>query len=456
MGPCLASDDDVRCLSCCVAGVVAVLLALAAVRTDGARPQPRRHRGRVDCRLLERARTAAPVIFIGLDGADWQLLDDYMAAGVMPNLKRLVREGTRAASLDTMHPPLSPLIWTTMMTGVSPLDHGILDFAASIPSPAQKEPITSDERRAPAIWNMATSAGKQGRRLRLVGDVPRGTGQRHDRVRSPVHVSLQGVDAAGRRRVSSPSARRGRGRPLQRAERRRDLRRLQDISAVADEQEYAAARRVAGSVRASGQRAAPHPHRDASLRRSRRGPGSSARSRTSRSSTFRGPTPSATSFAPFAPPKQPTIAQADYDRYSGVPRRYFPRSIDSSASIASWRRNTARVLMLASDHGFAWREGRPSSSRAPPPPTAAKWHRNQGIYVCGEGAFAARGAIRPPAASVRQVCATLLAAAGLPPIKGEDASPLPGSPAFSTARRRITRALPPDCARDVVLVHAHR
>jgi tetratricopeptide (TPR) repeat protein len=34
---------------------------------------------------------------------------------------------------------------------------------------------------------------------------------------------------------------------------------------------------------------------------------------------------------------------------------------------------------------------------------------------------------------VRQVCATLLALTGLPPIKGEDAAPLPGAPAFSAS-----------------------
>ena len=37
----------------------------------------------------------------------------------MPNLARLVREGTGGV-LETMHPPLSPLVWTTMMTGVQP------------------------------------------------------------------------------------------------------------------------------------------------------------------------------------------------------------------------------------------------------------------------------------------------------------------------------------------------
>src|SRR3989442_1518104 len=68
--------------------------------------------------------SARAVIFVGLDGADWQLLDDYIAGGAMPNLARLVREGT-SGILDTIRPPLSPLIWTSMMTGVSPLDHGI-------------------------------------------------------------------------------------------------------------------------------------------------------------------------------------------------------------------------------------------------------------------------------------------------------------------------------------------
>ncbi len=100
-----------------------------------------------------------PVIFVGLDAADWQLLDDYIADGSMPNLARLVKEGTSGV-LDTIRPPLSPLVWTTMMTGVSPLEHGILDFAQFDPTTGAKEPITSSLRRVPAIWNMASSQGK--------------------------------------------------------------------------------------------------------------------------------------------------------------------------------------------------------------------------------------------------------------------------------------------------------
>src|SRR6476661_451668 len=103
--------------------------------------------------------TTHPVIFVGLDGADWELLDDYMAAGTMPNLGALAREG-RTAALKTIQPPLSPLVWTTMMTGASPLEHGILDFTRRNPATGALEPIPSSERKVPAIWNMAADGDK--------------------------------------------------------------------------------------------------------------------------------------------------------------------------------------------------------------------------------------------------------------------------------------------------------
>src|SRR5213595_3139943 len=90
------------------------------------------------------------VLFVGLDGADWQLLDAYCADGTMPNLAALVRGGEKRILL-TQHPPLSPLVWTTMMTGVSPLEHRILDFTRFDPVTRVREPITSDERAVPAI-----------------------------------------------------------------------------------------------------------------------------------------------------------------------------------------------------------------------------------------------------------------------------------------------------------------
>jgi hypothetical protein len=144
-----------------VGGIACVLAALAAYGVVASCRARRAHDSGplAVAEIAERVRDARPVIFVGLDGADWQLIDRYTASGAMPNLARLVAEGAGGA-LETIHPPLSPIVWTTMMTGVSPVEHRILDFTRFSPADGQKEPITSDERRAPAIWNMAGYAGR--------------------------------------------------------------------------------------------------------------------------------------------------------------------------------------------------------------------------------------------------------------------------------------------------------
>lgn len=110
--------------------------------------------------LFACARHEKRVIFIGLDGADWRLLDPFVADGTMPRLGEILQRAERRVLL-TQHPPLSPLVWTTMMTGVSPLKHRILDFTRYSPTTRAQEPITSDERAVPAIWNMVTARGKR-------------------------------------------------------------------------------------------------------------------------------------------------------------------------------------------------------------------------------------------------------------------------------------------------------
>jgi tetratricopeptide (TPR) repeat protein len=110
--------------------------------------------------VVERSTKGKRVIFVGLDGADWRLLDRFTADGTMPELAKIEGRAERRV-LVTQHPPLSPLVWTSMMTGVSPLEHRILDFTRFNPKTRAQEPITSDERAVPAIWNMARYGGKR-------------------------------------------------------------------------------------------------------------------------------------------------------------------------------------------------------------------------------------------------------------------------------------------------------
>ncbi len=75
----------------------------------------------------DRSGVAEKLLILGLDGATWDVLDPLMDTGRMPNLKRLVDGGTRGTLLSTV-PPITPSAWTTMMTGRSPGNHGIIDF----------------------------------------------------------------------------------------------------------------------------------------------------------------------------------------------------------------------------------------------------------------------------------------------------------------------------------------
>lgn len=66
-------------------------------------------------------------IFLGLDGLDPELTEQFMAEGKLPNLARLKQEGSYRR-LRTTFPALSPVAWSTFATGVNPARHNIFDF----------------------------------------------------------------------------------------------------------------------------------------------------------------------------------------------------------------------------------------------------------------------------------------------------------------------------------------
>jgi Tfp pilus assembly protein PilF/predicted AlkP superfamily pyrophosphatase or phosphodiesterase len=368
------------------------------------------------------ATAGRPVIFLGLDGADWQLLDDYVSVGAMPNLARLVREGTSGV-LDTIRPPLSPLIWTSMMTGVSPLDHGILDFVQFDPKTGAKEPITSSLRRAPAIWNMASSAGKRVATLGLWATYP-AEAVNGTIVSDRLFTFLFKEDAppAG---VVYPADRDGWARDaLKRAEQSVDEAALRQYlpwlthddfrqHAESDDpyaQPVSALRRILIDTRVYDDLARDSLQRD----------------RPDLTIVYvEGTDTIGHVFAPFAPPRQPQVSQADYDRYHDVPERYFRYIDDRLGEYRRLAETSGAVLMLASDHGFLWKDGRPTTLSSNATTTAAKWHRSEGMYVLwGPGISQTPG--HTGRGSVQQVCATLLALLGLPQGRDVEGPPLPG------------------------------
>jgi predicted AlkP superfamily phosphohydrolase/phosphomutase/tetratricopeptide (TPR) repeat protein len=96
------------------------------------------------------------VFLIGIDGADPNILDRLVEEGRLPTFARLMRNGAHGA-LRSGEPLLSPLVWTTIVTGRRPQDHGVLDFIEIVDG--RPTPITSQRRRVPALWNVALEFG---------------------------------------------------------------------------------------------------------------------------------------------------------------------------------------------------------------------------------------------------------------------------------------------------------
>lgn len=346
-----------------------------------------------------------PVLFLGLDGADWQLLDRYMRDGVMPNLAALAREG-RTGVLTTIQPPLSPLVWTTMMTGVSPLEHGILDFTR-IRRTGAEEPITREERRVPAVWNLADL---QGRSVAVFGMWATWPAE-----------PVKGLMVADRffsftSRESQPPP--GIVHPPEReAWARETLQRIERETGYDALKPY-----FPGLERAEYDRLAdrpdPYGHPVSALRRiliETRAYDALARSWLSERTPdltilyFQGTDTIGHVFAPRSDRRVPELYFAEVDRLLGEHRK--------------WAAQHGAVLMLASDHGFLWGEGRPSGPVTAA--TAGKWHRDEGMYLLwGPGI----GTGERQTGKVDQVCATLLSLLGLPPAKRIAGPPLPGAP----------------------------
>ncbi len=98
-----------------------------------------------------------PILVVGIDGGEWKVIKRLWAEGRLPNLRSLAERGT-TATLRTAYNS-SPVIWTTIATGVTPREHGITDFV--VPTPKGDVPISSDVRKVPAIWNMLTQSGRR-------------------------------------------------------------------------------------------------------------------------------------------------------------------------------------------------------------------------------------------------------------------------------------------------------
>jgi predicted AlkP superfamily phosphohydrolase/phosphomutase/Tfp pilus assembly protein PilF len=110
---------------------------------------------RVDLRRDTRSVPSRVAIF-AIDGADWDLLSELSNDKRIPNIEALVKNGT-TASVQTIQPTVSPLLWTSVATGLAPDRHGVIDF---FDRERGNAPVDSYSRHVPALWDIAEAFGR--------------------------------------------------------------------------------------------------------------------------------------------------------------------------------------------------------------------------------------------------------------------------------------------------------
>ena len=113
---------------------------------------------------VEKMRAAHPELFkrkvllLGFDSCDPDLVEQFIAEGKLTNFARMRREGAYGP-LHSIQPTLSPVVWTTIATGMPPQRHGILDFVVKTPS--GPVPVSSRMRQADAVWDLLSRRGEK-------------------------------------------------------------------------------------------------------------------------------------------------------------------------------------------------------------------------------------------------------------------------------------------------------
>jgi predicted AlkP superfamily phosphohydrolase/phosphomutase len=101
------------------------------------------------------------LLIIGWDGADWQILDDLIRRGCLPNLSAMLAEGARG-NLESTIPSHSWAAWSTFMTGVNPGRHGVFDFVERHPTdPGKRIPVSSRSIKAATFFERLSQAGRE-------------------------------------------------------------------------------------------------------------------------------------------------------------------------------------------------------------------------------------------------------------------------------------------------------
>jgi predicted AlkP superfamily phosphohydrolase/phosphomutase len=166
------------------AAAVIVPLALRPARAAAPAPVPL---------ATESIEPARRIVVIGIDGIGPDQVRDGISRGTLPAFAQALRRGTHGP-LATLRPTEGPPIWTTLLTGRLPREHGIKSFTTYrlagspgvfelLPKGAlvgalertglvTRSPVTAASRQRRALWEILNAFGIQTGTVRVWGTHP--------------------------------------------------------------------------------------------------------------------------------------------------------------------------------------------------------------------------------------------------------------------------------------------
>lgn len=140
--------------------IIIVVLAITRLGRHGTMPGkvPLSPNEPVDLSVFQGLKPRTKVVFIGMDGATWNVIDTMIAGAQLPTFAHLKKEAAWC-KLRSVPCYMSAPAWVSMMTGCYPEKTGIYSFAHLDSFTAEPRPISAADARVPSIWDIASEAG---------------------------------------------------------------------------------------------------------------------------------------------------------------------------------------------------------------------------------------------------------------------------------------------------------
>jgi len=100
------------------------------------------------------------VFILGLDGASLDVIKPWTNEGLLPNFKKFI-DGGVSGKLKTVIPPITPVAWSSIITGKNPGKHNIFDFLYTPENSRDLLPVNASMRDGKTIWRLLNENGQK-------------------------------------------------------------------------------------------------------------------------------------------------------------------------------------------------------------------------------------------------------------------------------------------------------